>query len=54
LAEQNAIAADLALRTRKIDVLRSATERMIALLKERRSALIAAAVMGQIDVGATA
>ena len=31
-----------------------ATERTIALLKERRSALIAAAVTGQVDVGAAA
>ena len=30
--------------------LRAATERTIALLKERRAALIAAAVTGQIDV----
>lgn len=34
----------------KIDRLASATERSIALLKERRSALIAAAVTGQIDI----
>jgi type I restriction enzyme, S subunit len=33
---------------------RAATERTIALLKERRSALIAAAVTGQLDVGAAA
>ena len=35
-------------------VMRAATERTIALLKERRSALIAAAVTGQLDVGAAA
>jgi type I restriction enzyme S subunit len=33
---------------------RVATERTVALLKERRSALIAAAVTGQIDVEAAA
>jgi type I restriction enzyme, S subunit len=37
----------------KIDSLAKATERTITLLKERRAALIAAAVTGQIDVGGT-
>jgi type I restriction enzyme S subunit len=36
--------------TQKIDFLSAAAERAVALLKERRSALIAAAVTGQIDV----
>ena len=36
--------------TTKLDALRAATERTIALLKERRAALIAAAVTGQIEV----
>lgn len=34
----------------KLDTLRAEAERAIALLKERRAALIAAAVTGQIDV----
>ena len=37
-------------RTAKLDALRAATERTIALLKERRAGLIAAAVTGQIEV----
>ncbi|MFH2041850.1 MAG: hypothetical protein ABIJ35_04935 [Acidobacteriota bacterium] len=36
--------------TAKLDALRMATEKTIGLLKERRAALIAAAVTGQIDV----
>jgi len=35
--------------TGKLDALRLATERTVALLKERRAALIAAAVTGQLD-----
>lgn len=50
LEEQRAIVAHIARETSKIDQLRAATERTIALLKERRAALIAAAVTGQIDV----
>lgn len=50
LEEQRAIVAHIARETSKIDRLRAATERTIALLKERRAALIAAAVTGQIDV----
>lgn len=50
LAEQREIAAHLALETPKLNTLGVETERAIALLKERRSALIAAAVTGQIDV----
>ncbi len=49
LEEQRAIVAHIAAETSKLDALRSATERTIALLKERRAALIAAAVTGQID-----
>ena len=51
LAEQQAVVAHIAVETAKLDAMRSATERTIALLKERRAALIAAAVTGQIDVG---
>ena len=37
-----------------IDQIETATNHSIALLKERRSALIAAAVTGKIDVGSAA
>lgn len=50
--EQRAIVEHIARETAKLDAVRAATERTIALLKERRSALIAAAVTGQLDVGA--
>jgi type I restriction enzyme S subunit len=50
LAEQCAIVAHIATETAQLDALRSATERTIALLKERRAAMIAAAVTGQIEV----
>jgi len=52
--EQRDIVAQITSETAKLDLLRTATERTIALLKERRSALIAAAVTGQVDVGAVA
>jgi type I restriction enzyme, S subunit len=54
ISEQRAIVSYIVAHEAKLDALRLATERTIALLKERRSALIAAAVTGQIDVGATA
>jgi type I restriction enzyme S subunit len=50
LPEQRAIVAHISAQTAKLDALRLATERTIALLKERRAALIAAAVTGQIDL----
>ena len=50
LAEQRAIVAHIAKETKKLDELRIATERTIVLLKERRAALIAAAVTGQREV----
>jgi type I restriction enzyme S subunit len=50
LPEQREIVANVARETAKLDGLSSATERTIDLLKERRAALIAAAVTGQIDV----
>ena len=50
LTEQVAIASFLDDETSKLDNLKSDSERGITLLKERRSALIAAAVTGQIDV----
>lgn len=54
LDEQSAIVDYIARETAKLDAVRAATERTIALLKERRAALIAAAVTGQLDVGAAA
>ena len=48
--EQRAIVAHIATESVKLDQLRVATERTTALLKERRAALIAAAMTGQIDV----
>lgn len=52
--EQHAIVEHIVRETAKLDAVRAATERTIALLKERRAALIAAAVTGQLDVGAAA
>jgi len=54
LDEQEKIVDAIARETDKLDETREATKRTIALLKERRSALIAAAVTGQIDVEAAA
>lgn len=54
LDEQRAIVAHIARETKKIDELVVATERSTVLLKERRAALISAAVTGQIEVGSTA
>ena len=48
--EQRAIVAHIATETAKLDALRMATERTIALLKERRAALIAAAVTGRLHI----
>ena len=50
LEEQAAIASALNQEGRRVDALLSKTERSIALLKERRSTLITAAVTGQIDL----
>lgn len=50
LDEQHTIVAHIARETAKLDAVLGATERTIALLKDRRAALIAAAVTGQIDV----
>jgi len=50
IEEQRAIVEHITTQTRKIDRLRTATERSIKLLKERRAALIAVAVTGQIDI----
>ena len=48
--EQRAIVDHIATETAKLDALRAATERTIALLKERRAALIAAAVTGRMTI----
>ncbi len=48
--EQRLIVDHVKIATARIDGVRSATEGTLALLKERRAALIAAAVTGQIDV----
>lgn len=50
IAEQHEIVSHIAIETAKIDRLRAATEHSITLLKERRGALIAAAVTGQINI----
>lgn len=50
LSEQHEIAARLDRETTKIDNLIDKTERFIELTKERRAALITAAVTGQVDV----
>lgn len=50
LAEQGEIVAFLDAETSRLDALTAEAVRAIDLLKERRSALIAAAVTGQIDV----
>ena len=50
LAEQDEIIEVISLRNFRIDLLLDKTKRSIVLLKERRSALISAAVTGKIDV----
>ena len=50
IPEQRPIVEFIADETRRLDNLREVTDQTISLLKERRSALIAAAVTGQIDV----
>ena len=51
LDEQCAILNNIAHETSKIDAFRTGSEHTVALLKERRAALIAAAVTGQINIG---
>lgn len=50
IAEQAEVVAYLDLATKRIDLLSTKATRMIALLKERRQALISGAVTGKIDV----
>lgn len=52
LPEQRAIVAHIAAETAKLDALRAAAERSIALCRERRAALIAAAVTGRLAIPA--
>lgn len=54
MAEQTRIADHIERETNRIDGLLEKTERSIALLKEKRAALITAAVTGKIDVRAAA
>ncbi|MFH1081061.1 MAG: restriction endonuclease subunit S [Pseudomonadota bacterium] len=49
-SEQQAIVAHIKQETKKLDAMRDATEKTIGLLKERRAALIAAAVMGEMNI----
>jgi type I restriction enzyme S subunit len=51
--EQTAITTHISQRTSKLDSLITEAQRTIALLQERRTALISAAVTGQIDVRGT-
>lgn len=51
LDEQQAIVKHVQIETKKLDALAEATERTIVLLQERRSALISAAVTGQLVMG---
>ena len=48
--EQRAIVAHIANETSKLNKLRTSTEKTMALLKERRTALVSAAVTGLIDL----
>ncbi len=54
VAEQTEIVAQVGHATTRLDTLIEKTERSIALIKERRAALITAAVTGQIDLRAAA
>lgn len=51
LEEQERIVEHIRRETKRLDELRHATEKTIELLKERRAALISAAVTGQLDLG---
>jgi len=50
VSEQGTIVAHMEREVDKLDALSAATERTIALLKERRAAVIAAAVTGQLQI----
>jgi type I restriction enzyme S subunit len=51
ISEQRAIVAYIVSNTTRLDALSAGTERTIGLLKERRAALIAAAVTGHLGIG---
>ena len=53
-AEQSRIVSLIATQVQKLDDLRVATENAVALIEERRAALITAAVTGQSEVGSGA
>ena len=53
IAEQRSIISTIACQTRMIDKTRAAVEQTITLITERRSALIAASVTGQLPIGCT-
>ena len=50
LGEQREIVAHLTIEAGKLDELRAETEKTLALLKERRAALISAVITGQLEV----
>ena len=50
LSEQREVVVFIRLETAKLDTLTAEAQRAIDLLQERRTALISAAVTGQIDV----
>jgi type I restriction enzyme S subunit len=52
-SSQRDIVAHVGSETAKLDALSAATDRTVALLKERRATIIAAAVSGQLNVGST-
>ncbi len=54
LTEQHEIVRHISTSTAHLDEIISATERTISLIQERRTALVVAAVTGQIDVAAAA
>ena len=51
LLEQERIAAFLKMKDKELNILQTATMHTIELLKERRAALVASAVTGQLDLG---
>lgn len=54
IGEQRDIVEHIAAESSRLDALSAATQQTVALLKERRAALIAEAVTGQIDLARTA
>jgi type I restriction enzyme S subunit len=54
IREQQALVDHLADEVEAIEIVRTTTKNTVSILRERRSALIAAAVTGQLDVGEAA